>query len=83
VPWVEDCLPFWVDRLGFEKTVEVPDDDRLGFVIIERGAVEVMLQSQRSFALRSALGGYPDMRRTRRAHEHTSRGTVVSRVNTD
>jgi len=45
---VEDSLRFWVDRLGFEKTVEVPDGDRLGFVILRRGAVEVMLQSRRS-----------------------------------
>lgn len=45
---VEDSLPFWVDRLGFEKTVEVPDGDRVGFVILKRDAVEVMLQSRRS-----------------------------------
>jgi len=45
---VEECLRFWVDRLGFEKTVEVPDDDRLGFVILKRGDLELMLQSRRS-----------------------------------
>jgi uncharacterized glyoxalase superfamily protein PhnB len=45
---IEDGLKFWVDRLGFEKTVEVPEGDRLGFVILKRGAVELMLQSRAS-----------------------------------
>jgi len=45
---VEDGLAFWVDRLGFEKTVEVPHEDRLGFVIIQRGDLELMLQSRAS-----------------------------------
>jgi AraC-like DNA-binding protein/catechol 2,3-dioxygenase-like lactoylglutathione lyase family enzyme len=47
---IEDCLPFWVDRLGFEKTVEVPDGDRLGFVILEHGEVELMLQTRHSLS---------------------------------
>jgi uncharacterized glyoxalase superfamily protein PhnB len=42
---IEDALPFWVDRLGFEKTLEVPEGNRLGFVILAQGKVEVMLQS--------------------------------------
>jgi uncharacterized glyoxalase superfamily protein PhnB len=45
---IEEALPFWVDRLGFEKTVEVPQDGRLGFVILKRGALELMLQSRAS-----------------------------------
>jgi uncharacterized glyoxalase superfamily protein PhnB len=47
---IEDCLPFWVDRLGFAKTAEVPHGDRLGFVILKHGAVELMLQSRASIA---------------------------------
>jgi uncharacterized glyoxalase superfamily protein PhnB len=47
---IEDCLPFWVQRLGFTKAVEVPDGDRLGFVILQRDAVEVMLQTRASLA---------------------------------
>jgi len=43
---VEECLRFWVDRLGFTKTVEVPEDDHLGFVILKRGDLELMLQSR-------------------------------------
>lgn len=42
---IEAVLPFWVDRLGFQKTVEVPEGDKLGFVILVKGGVEVMYQS--------------------------------------
>jgi uncharacterized glyoxalase superfamily protein PhnB len=42
---IEPSLPFWIDRLGFEKTVEVPHGDRLGFVILVREGYEVMLQT--------------------------------------
>jgi len=45
---VEKSLPFWVDRMGFEKTVEVPESDRIGFVILVREGVELMLQSAES-----------------------------------
>jgi uncharacterized glyoxalase superfamily protein PhnB len=47
---IEPCLPFWVERLGFEKTVEVPHGERLGFVILVRDEVEVMLQTRASVA---------------------------------
>jgi uncharacterized glyoxalase superfamily protein PhnB len=42
---IEPVLPFWVDRLGFQKTAEVPEGDRLGFVILAKGPVEVMYQT--------------------------------------
>lgn len=45
---IEDCLSFWVDRLGFAKTVEVPHERGLGFVILKRGPIELMLQSRAS-----------------------------------
>lgn len=48
VDTVEPCLKFWVDALGFTKTVEVPDGDRLGFVMLNHGGAEVMLQTHRS-----------------------------------
>jgi hypothetical protein len=41
---IEPCLGFW-SRLGFEKTVEVPEGDALGFVILVKDSVEVMYQS--------------------------------------
>jgi uncharacterized glyoxalase superfamily protein PhnB len=45
---IELSLPFWVERMGFEKTVEVPDGDRLGFVILTRNGSELMLQTAES-----------------------------------
>ncbi len=42
---IEAVLPFWMQHLGFIKTVEVPGGDGLGFVILQRGDVEVMYQS--------------------------------------
>ena len=47
---IEPCLPFWVDRLQFKKTVEVPEGGALGFVILERDGVEVMYQTRASLA---------------------------------
>ena len=45
---VEKSLTFWIDRMGFAKTVEVPEGDRLGFVILVRDGAELMLQSLES-----------------------------------
>ena len=45
---IEPCLELWVERLGFEKTAEVPEGDHLGFVILKNGPVEVMYQSRAS-----------------------------------
>ena len=45
---IEPCLPFWIDRLGFTKTAEVPEGDALGFVILARDGVEIMYQTRAS-----------------------------------
>lgn len=45
---IEPVIPFWVGRLGFEKTVEVPDGDGLGFVIFQKGDAELMFQTRAS-----------------------------------
>ena len=45
---IAPLIAFWVDRLGFHKTVEVPDGHQLGFVIFQKGAVEVMYQTYAS-----------------------------------
>jgi hypothetical protein len=42
---IEPCLPLWVDRLGWSKTVEVPHGDKLGFVLLQKDGVEVMYQT--------------------------------------
>ena len=47
---IEPSLGFWVDRLGFQKTIEVPVGERLGFVSLERDGVELMLQTYASVA---------------------------------
>jgi uncharacterized glyoxalase superfamily protein PhnB len=45
---IEPVLSFWTDRLGFARTVEVPEGDRLGFVILQKNGVEVMYQTRKS-----------------------------------
>ena len=45
---IEPSLSFWEQRLGFERPVEVPHGDALGFVILTNGAVEVMYQTAAS-----------------------------------
>jgi uncharacterized glyoxalase superfamily protein PhnB len=45
---VEPCMKFWTERLGFQKTAEVPEGNKLGFVMLQKGGVEVMYQSYAS-----------------------------------
>ncbi len=45
---IEPCLPFWVERLGFQKVTEVPEGNKLGFVILVKDNVQVMYQSRAS-----------------------------------
>jgi uncharacterized glyoxalase superfamily protein PhnB len=45
---IELCVQFWIERLGFAKTVEVPDGNRLAFAILQKGSVELMYQSYAS-----------------------------------
>jgi len=45
---IEPIIPFWVDRLGFIKTIEVPDGNKLGFVAFQKGTAEVMYQTYAS-----------------------------------
>jgi hypothetical protein len=45
---IEPNLRLWIDQLGYEKTVEVPHGDRLGFVILQRSGLEIMLQTEAS-----------------------------------
>ncbi len=48
VPEVEPCARFWVERLGFEKAAEVPEGNKIGFVMLQKGNVELMYQSYAS-----------------------------------
>jgi uncharacterized glyoxalase superfamily protein PhnB len=46
---VEPCLKFWVDRLGFSVTNEVPGPDgKLIFASVQLGPVEIMYQTRAS-----------------------------------
>jgi uncharacterized glyoxalase superfamily protein PhnB len=45
---IEPSLEFWVGRLEFEKITEVPEGNRLGFVILKKGDWELMLQTRES-----------------------------------
>jgi len=45
---IEPCVKFWTEQLGFQKTVEVPDGDKLAFVILVKDGVELMYQSYAS-----------------------------------
>jgi uncharacterized glyoxalase superfamily protein PhnB len=45
---IEPCLNFWVDRLGFTKAGEVPDGNKLAFVMLQKGTTEVMYQTYAS-----------------------------------
>ena len=47
---IEPCLDLWVTRLGFKKTIEVPEGSRLGFVELSKGKFEVMYQTMESVA---------------------------------
>ena len=46
---IEPCLSFW-EKVGFQKTVEVPHGDRLGFAILQSGTIELMYQTRASVA---------------------------------
>jgi uncharacterized glyoxalase superfamily protein PhnB len=49
VDTVEPCIRFWVDRLGFSVTNEVPGPDgKLIFASVQLGAVEIMYQTRAS-----------------------------------
>lgn len=41
---VEPCLKFW-EKLGFERTMEVPDGAALAFAAVQKGGTEIMYQS--------------------------------------
>jgi uncharacterized glyoxalase superfamily protein PhnB len=45
---VEPSVRFWIDRLGFEQTIEVPGEDGLVFACVRKGGVEIMYQTRAS-----------------------------------
>ena len=62
---LESALPFWVDRMGFDKVAEMPHEDKIGFVILTKSGTELMLQSHASAAADSpALAEFAQNSRT-------------------
>jgi uncharacterized glyoxalase superfamily protein PhnB len=61
---IEPVLGFWTDRLGFTLTTEVPEGDRLGFVILARDGIELMMQTRASVAADLPAVGETPMRGT-------------------
>lgn len=47
---IEDALPFWTEKLGFQQVATVPHEDAIGFAILTRDGQAVMLQSRASIA---------------------------------
>jgi uncharacterized glyoxalase superfamily protein PhnB len=45
---IEPSAKFWTERLGFQITAQVPQGDKLGFVVLQKGGVELMYQSYAS-----------------------------------
>ena len=54
---IEPSIEFWVDRLGFEKTMEVPEGDKLGFAAFAKDGFEVMYQTHTSIATEVETAG--------------------------
>ena len=52
---VKASAAFWVDRLQFEKTVEVPDGENLAFAALQKGPIELMYGSYASLEKDAAV----------------------------
>jgi uncharacterized glyoxalase superfamily protein PhnB len=42
---IEPCIRFWTEQMGFQKTIEVPDGEKVGFVLLEKNGIELMYQN--------------------------------------
>jgi len=54
---VAACAKFWVDRLNFEKTVEVPEEGGVAFAALQKGPIEVMYGSYNSLEREPLVAG--------------------------
>jgi uncharacterized glyoxalase superfamily protein PhnB len=54
---VESCVKFWVERMQFEKTAEVPDGGSLAFAALEKGGIELMYGSYASLEKEPSVRG--------------------------
>ncbi|MBZ5536726.1 MAG: VOC family protein [Acidobacteriia bacterium] len=72
VDHIEPSLDFWMKRLGFKKTAEVPHGDELGFILLEKDGNQVMMQTRKSIADDSPA-----------TLEHATQHTVVQYIDVD
>ena len=42
---LEPCIRFWTDQLAFQKTIEVPEGNKIAFAMLEKSGLELMYQS--------------------------------------
>jgi len=55
---VQSCVNFWVERMHFEKTVEVPQPEgNLAFAALQTGNIELMYGSYASLEKEPAVAG--------------------------
>jgi catechol 2,3-dioxygenase-like lactoylglutathione lyase family enzyme len=54
---VDACVKFWVERMHFEKTVEVPDGEGLAFAALQSGGIELMYGSWASLEKEPGVAG--------------------------
>nr|NIU29375.1 hypothetical protein [Gemmatimonadota bacterium]NIU68019.1 hypothetical protein [Actinomycetota bacterium] len=59
VDTIEPCLLFWT-ALGFQVTAEVPHEDAMGFVMLNRGDLEIMYQTRASVLADLGASGAPE-----------------------
>jgi uncharacterized glyoxalase superfamily protein PhnB len=56
---VESSVKFWVERMAFEKTVEVPEEGGIAFAALQKGSIELMYGSYASLEREPGiLGSY-------------------------
>jgi lactoylglutathione lyase len=54
---VESSVKFWVERMGFEKTVEVPEEGGLAFAALQKENIELMYGSYASLEKEPGVSG--------------------------
>jgi uncharacterized glyoxalase superfamily protein PhnB len=42
---IEPCIRFWTEKIGFQKAIEVPEGNKIGFVMLEKNGLELMYLS--------------------------------------
>ena len=54
---LEPSIEFWTKKMGFQKTVEVPEGGKIGFAILVKDNMELMYQSFASVEKDNATTG--------------------------